>query len=176
MPHLPVSAAGIPNLQEIAARCDHIDIKTYRGAGRMDAFITGFISYHPAWIKALYGIRWGFVRLLGMKQEGLSDMGQKMRPEDLPMTRGQAATFFSVEDAQSERYWLVSAADKHLIAYLCVIAEPESGGQRDFHVITLVEYRNWAGPVYFNVIRPFHHLVVAQMSRAGLHSAAAFAH
>ncbi|MGE6761631.1 DUF2867 domain-containing protein [Corallococcus interemptor] len=28
-------------------------------------------------------------------------------------------------------------------------------------------YRNWAGPVYFNVIRPFHHLVVARMARHG---------
>lgn len=172
MTPLPASAAGIPNLSAIASRCDHIDVKTYRGSGRMDAFITGFMSYYPAWIKALYGIRWGFVRLLGMKQEGVPNMGQKQRPEDLPMTPGQNAAFFTVEAAQPERYWLVSAADKHLVAYLCVIAEPETSGQRDFHVITLVEYRNWAGPVYFNVIRPFHHLVVGQMSRAGLQAAA----
>jgi hypothetical protein len=172
MTPLPASAAGIANLSDIASRCDHIDVKTYRGAGRMDAFITGFLAYYPAWLKALYGIRWGFVRLLGMKQEGVPDVGQQKRPEDLPMTPGQNAAFFTVEAAQPERYWLVSAADNHLIAYLCVIAGPASGGQRDFHVITLVEYRNWAGPVYFNVIRPFHHLVVGQMSRAGLEAAA----
>ena len=171
MPTLPASAAGIPNLSAIASRCDHIDIKTYRGKGRMDAFITGFLSFYPGWIKALYGIRWGFVRLLGMKQHGLPDMGQKKRPEDLPMTPGQKATFFTVEAAEAERYWLVSTAEKHLVAYLCVIAEPDSGGQRVFHVITLVEYRNWAGPVYFNVIRPFHHLVVDRMSRVGLQAA-----
>ena len=33
--------------------------------------------------------------------------------------------------------------------------------------LTVVHYKHWTGPVYFNVIRPFHHLVVRQMARAG---------
>ena len=68
----------------------------------MRAFIAGLFSYMPWWLKALYGVRWAFVRLLGMKQEG----------------------------------------------------------------VPIVDYRHWTGPVYFNVIRPFHHLVVAAMLRS----------
>jgi hypothetical protein len=41
--------------------------------------------------------------------------------------------------------------------------------KRRFHVVTIVHYNNLAGPVYFNVIRPFHHLVVKQMARRGAH-------
>jgi len=28
-----------------------------------------------------------------------------------------------------------------------------------------VHYRSWAGPVYFNTIRPFHHIVVGSMMK-----------
>jgi hypothetical protein len=35
-------------------------------------------------------------------------------------------------------------------------------------VVTVVRYHNLAGRVYFNVIRPFHHLVVHAAMRAAL--------
>jgi len=41
-------------------------------------------------------------------------------------------------------------------------------GRKRFHIGTAVHYHNWAGPVYFNVIRPFHHIVVSQMMKAGI--------
>lgn len=172
MQNLPVGADAIPTLMEIASRCDHIDVKTFHGQGRMDAFIAGFISYYPAWIKALYGVRWGFVRLLGMKQTGIPDEKLTMQPQDVPMKRGQPATFFTVVEAEVERYWLVSASDKHLSAFLCILNEQGESDSRIFTVITLVEYRHWTGPVYFNVIRPFHHLVVNEMGKAGVRASA----
>ncbi|MBC7815075.1 MAG: DUF2867 domain-containing protein, partial [Burkholderiales bacterium] len=58
--------------------------------------------------------------------------------------------------------------DSHLSAMLGVAVEPLSGDQKRFHVVTVVYYHNWAGPLYFNVIRPFHHLVVSSMARAGV--------
>jgi len=36
-----------------------------------------------------------------------------------------------------------------------------------YYIVTIVHYLHWTGPVYFNLIRPFHHLVVARMARAG---------
>jgi hypothetical protein len=83
------------------------------------------------------------------------------------MTPGSAAAFFTVRHAEEEHVWVVAVTDKHLEATLAVVVEPEPGGgpRRRFHVVTLVHYRNWAGPVYFNVIRPFHHLVVGGMAR-----------
>lgn len=61
------------------------------------------------------------------------------------------------------------AKDKHLDGLLGVVLEPLPDQQQKlFHVLTVVYYRNWAGPVYFNVIRPFHHLVVGSMAIAGV--------
>ena len=37
-----------------------------------------------------------------------------------------------------------------------------------FYIMTVVHYKHWTGPVYFNMIRPFHHLVVRRMALAGL--------
>jgi hypothetical protein len=146
---------------------DHIDVKAIEGDVSLRQFIAGMLNYSPAWIRALYGIRWGFVRLLGMKQEGVPDsMG--MRPEDVPMTAGQKAGFFTVDAAADSHYYLVSASESHLTAWLGVVMEPLTDGRSRFHVITIVHYNNAAGPVYFNVIRPFHHLVVARMMKAGI--------
>jgi hypothetical protein len=41
-------------------------------------------------------------------------------------------------------------------------------GMLSYYPITIVFYKHWTGPVYFNLIRPFHHLVVARMARHGL--------
>jgi len=36
-----------------------------------------------------------------------------------------------------------------------------------YYIVTIVHYLHWAGPAYFNLIRPFDRLVVARMARAG---------
>jgi hypothetical protein len=158
------------NLKEVKwlnQSADHFDAKTIEGQANLREFIAGMLSYYPAWIKALYGIRWGFVRLLGMKQENLPK-APNLRPEEIPFEAGQWATFFQVHAAQEENFWIASATDKHLSAYIIVAAETLNNQQKRFHVGTIVHYHNWAGPVYFNVIRPFHHIVVSSMMKAGL--------
>lgn len=40
-----------------------------------------------------------------------------------------------------------------------------------FEVAAAVTSHRWAGPFYFNVIRPFHHPVVVGMTKAGARSA-----
>ncbi len=164
---LPAEIQSITPLAQIVQSADHTDVKTYEGAVTMAEFIAGFMNFNPGWLKALYGIRWGFVRLLGMTQAGIPPT-LNMRPENVPMQPGQKASFFKVEAAEPERYWLVSADDSHLIAYLCVIAVPIADNCRRFYVVTVVHYHNWTGSVYFNVIRPFHHLVVNSMAHRGL--------
>jgi hypothetical protein len=149
---------------------DHFDAKTIEGEASLRQFIAGMLSYYPAWIKALYGVRLVFVRFLGMKQENLPTT-PNLRPEDIPFEAGKWATFFQVEAAQEENFWIASASDKHLSAYIVVAAESLQNQETRFHVGTIVHYHNWAGPIYFNVIRPFHHLVVSSMMQAGLRRA-----
>lgn len=153
-------------LQPVLDGADHVDVKVITAEIGLREFVAGALSYNPGWVKALYGVRAGFVRLLGMRQEGIPP-SLTMRAEDVSMTPGEAAAFFTVTHAEEEGHWVAAATDRHLTAHLGVVVEPLDGARRRFHVVTVVHYHNWAGPVYFNVIRPFHHLVVAQMIRAG---------
>lgn len=159
---------GVPNLPALIEQANHVDVKTVESEVSLRKFLAGMFAYYPRWMKALYAIRWGFVRLLGMKQEGIPDM-VRVAPDDVPLTAGDKMAFFDVEMAAEEAYWFASAAESHLTAHLGVVVEPLDGqnGRRRFHVLTIVHYNSWAGPVYFNVIRPFHHLVVRQMALAG---------
>jgi hypothetical protein len=58
--------------------------------------------------------------------------------------------------------------DKHLSAYFGVVNEKLDREHSRFHVFTTVRYLHWTGPVYFNLIRPFHHLVVSRMMKSAI--------
>lgn len=156
---------AVPHLPELMETANHVDIKTIRGNVSLREFIAGMMSYSPGWLKFLYGVRWFFVRLLGMKQEGVPQQ-LTMRPEDVSFVTGEPAAFFSVKMAEEDKYWFAGITESHLTAYLGVVLE--SGRPNRFYVLTIVHYNRWTGPVYFNVIRPFHHLVVGQMMKAGV--------
>jgi hypothetical protein len=147
---------------------NHVDIKTAEGEMTLREFLAGALSYQPRWVTFLYGVRWLFVRLLGLKQEGIPH-SPKLAPDDIAMRPGDKNLFFTVDDAEEEHYLITSIEENHLKASLAVVKEPLENGNSRFHTITIVHYNNWTGPVYFNVIRPFHHLVVGQMVRAGIH-------
>lgn len=155
----------VPDLAPLFKDKDHVDIKTIVSDQPMRTFIAGAMSYSPAWLKFLYGVRAVFVRLLGMKQESMPDAFQ-ITPEDVSLTSGEWVSFFQVDQAKEELYWVAKAEDKHLTAYLLAVVD-DSAVERQFHLVTLVKYHHWTGPVYFNVIRPFHHIVVRAMMRAG---------
>jgi hypothetical protein len=157
----------VPEIRPLLLTADHVDIKTIDSEGvGLRPFIAGMLSYSPAWLKFLYGIRWVFVRLLGMTQPGMTQ-GGGLRPEEVSFTPGEWATFFQVTAAEDEAYWIAEATDKHLTAYLGVLVEGVNG-RKLFHVFTIVHYHHWTGPVYFNVVRPFHHLVVSAMMRGSI--------
>jgi len=158
----------VPELAALLEHADHIDVKTVSGSVDLRTFLANMLSYQPDWITSLYGVRAVFVRFLGMRQSGIS-RGRRLTPETIPMQEGMPASFFKVCKAEEEHYWLAEVKDQHLNAILGVVVEPmPSYRQKRFHVLTVVHYQNWAGPVYFTVIRPFHHLVVGSMARAGV--------
>ncbi len=153
-------------LQEIET-ANHVDVKTGHGRVSLAEFIAGMFSYMPSWLRFLYGVRKGFVKLLGMEQEQVPQ-AMAYSAEDVVWQPGEAMTFFRVSAAKPNQYWFANADERHLRATLGVVATPSAEGETRFSVITIVHYNDWSGPLYFNVIRPFHHLVVAKMMRAGL--------
>lgn len=167
MKHSTYDLDHIPQIKTLTTDADHIDIKTIEGDLPLREFVANLLSHQPGWVTFLYRVRWGFVRLFGMEQKGVPRPAG-MRPDDVPMTRGEAAYFFIVEAAEDGKFWIAGAKDKHLDAYLGVVLEALDANRFRYHVLTIVHYNNWAGPVYFNVIRPFHHVVVGAMVRAAV--------
>jgi len=159
----------VPAVRELAVDADHIDVKSITTDVPMRQFLANMFSYMPKWMRVLYAVRWGFVRLLGMKQTGLPQ-SRRVAPEEISFTSGDNAAFFQVVEAQEDQYYFAAATEKHLTAHLGVIAEPISDHTADhntrYHLVTLVHYHHWTGPIYFNAIRPFHHFVVNQMLKA----------
>ena len=155
------------SLRPLLTGANHIDVKSIVSDVTLRTFIAGFISYMPVWIRALYAVRWAFVRLLGMRQHGLPQ-GGRLQPDDVPMRSGEKLAFFTVELVdENAGVWAAGVHESHLSAHLAIVATPLDGKRKQFDVYTIVRYHRWTGPVYFNVIRPFHHLVVGSMMRAG---------
>ena len=161
--------AYVYNLDDIVPfmrGADYVDTKSVISDVSLREFVAAMLNHQPGWIKFLYWIRARFVRLLGLRQTGMP-RPVSLRPETVPMKIGSKASFFTVCLAVENRYWIAEVKDKHLSAALGVVVEPLESDIKRFHVVTTVHYHNWAGPVYFNIIRPFHHLVVVSMLRAG---------
>ena len=157
--------AAIPEIKPFLHGADHVDIRHVDSAKPMREFIACALSYMPGWMVALYKVRGVFVRLLGLRQDGYPG-AERVRPEDVLFSPGRMmGSFFTVEGGEEERYWIAGATEKHLSGYLAVAAEPLPDGRKRFHMATIVRYRHWTGRVYFNIIRPFHHLVVWAMLR-----------
>ncbi|MBC8438738.1 MAG: DUF2867 domain-containing protein [Deltaproteobacteria bacterium] len=148
---------------------DHTDIKTIEGNASLRNFISGMLSYYPWWIVVLYRIRKFLVNILGLKRHEKPEVLPSIKTEDLAFEPGRNASFFIVRTTKENIYWVSETPeDKHLKAYFGVIAEHLSNHLTKFHVFTSVKFIHWTGPVYFNLIRPFHHLVVSSMMRAGI--------
>lgn len=159
----------IPQIAQLLKGSNYIDVKTIEGQTSLRQFIASMLSYYPGWIVFLYRIRTILVKLLGLVEHPAPEALPKLGPQDVSFVVGEAATFFTVRLAEEKHYWVgETPEDKHLSAYFAVVVEPIEGNCKRFHVATIVYYQHWTGPVYFNLIRPFHHLVVGQMIRAGV--------
>lgn len=158
-------------LQQFFDESDFTDVKVVEGAVTLRAFIASMLSYYPWWIILLYRIRALVVFILGLVKHEAPEELPNLSPEEVSFTPGERVTFFIVRKAKEDVYWFSETPeDRHLNAYFGIVVEPLNNDLNRFYVVTTLRYRHWSGPVYFNLIRPFHHLVVSQMARAGAKS------
>ncbi len=148
---------------------DHVDVKRVEGRLPLDRFILGMMSYSPRWLTLLYRARAGLVNILGLRAQPAGVAIADLIPRRVSFRPGDEVLFFTVREAKQGRYWIAETPeDRHLAAFVAVLALPATCPSTTvFHVVTIVRYKHWTGPVYFNLIRPFHHLVVSRMARAG---------
>jgi hypothetical protein len=160
----------IPEITHLLNGSDYVDVKTVEGKTTLRQFIASMLSYYPWWVLWLYRIRGVLVKILGLYKQEAPESLPLLHPEDVSFVVGESATFSTVRLAKEDHYWVgETPEDKHLRAYFGVFVEPLEGNRKQFHVVTVVHYKHWTGPVYFNLIRPFHHLVVGRMMQAGVH-------
>ncbi len=156
-------------LEKYIEKADVRDVKVFEGHMSLRKFIASMLSYYPWWIIQLYRIRQLLVGILGLVKHEAPEELPNLRPEEISFRPGENVTFFIVRCAQEDLFWVSETPDdKHLKAYFGVVQEPVNDSVNRFHVFTTVFYKHWTGPVYFNLIRPFHHLVVSRMARHAL--------
>lgn len=153
----------IGSINELCAVADHIDSRAFVSSRQMDDFLTRLISYKPGWLTLLYKLRGMLAGLMGLKHDELVNHGFSVA--DYDFEPGGQVDFFTSVDSAANKFWIGEAGDKHLSGYIGVVAEPEQEGLNRYHVFTIVHYKHWTGPLYFNLIRPFHHLIVYFMGK-----------
>ena len=115
--------------------------------------MAAFWTTCPAWLKFLFRLRDLLVRPFGLK----TGEGPSREKLEEALNNGESCGFMSVAERTADET-IVALDDKHLVAYMSVYIE---GGQ--VFASTVVRYHNKLGVVYFNLIRPFHVLVVKNL-------------
>ena len=156
-------------LEPFLRDADHVDVKWVEGRVSLREFIASMFSYFPWWLRFLYRVREIFVYVLGLVKHEQPAVLPEFGPEDVSFELGESVFLFIIRSALEDVYWISETPeDRHLRAFLCIIADTVKDDLKRFYVVTIVHYKHWTGPVYFNIIRPFHHLVVSRMARAGV--------
>jgi len=156
-----------PELAPVLEGADYVEFKEIEGEVSLREFVAGMLSWSPIWLKGLFAARYVLARALRLDTAGIPPRA-RLRPETVSFTPGDDAAIFTVHSGEEDRYLVVGADDNHLTAHLTIVAEPVSGGRKRFQVGTIVHYHRKTGPVYFAVIKPFHHLIIRGMLRAGV--------
>ena len=157
----------IEELQPLVKNAHYVGIKTVKGNNTLEGFISAMLHYRPRLIRLFYRVRAIIVRFIGIKQEPLPDMPDWL-PKDIPMFPCGNIWFFTVRRALEDRFWVAQCPnDRHLTAYIGVVAEPVRGELKKFHIITAVLFKHWTGRLYFGLIFPFNLLLVDCMAKAG---------
>jgi hypothetical protein len=151
-------------LDDLIPVMDEIDVKTAHGDVTLREFVAGALSHSPLWVKGLFAIRIAVATVLRLETATVPD-SRKLRPETVSFTPGEKDAFFTVMRGEEDHYLLLKISDNHLIGYLAFITDNERPAK--FQVVTLVQYLRPAGRFYYNLIRPFHHLVMLSLCRAG---------
>jgi hypothetical protein len=140
----------VPNLREVLKKRDHFDIKSIASNKTLIQFNEQLLTYHPAWVKFLYRVREILLNFL-----------------KIPYPKNFEPVYKTV-DSIDDFFWLGVISDSHLTAHLGVLRKKKSPFSATFYVFSIVHYHSRAGKFYFNLIRPFHHLVVHLMMNAAI--------
>ena len=157
--------SNIPEIKALFEDADYIGLKVIESEDALKSVLSKMFSYRPVLVRLLYRLRSPFVRLLGFKQDTMPALKEWI-PDEFPMLPCGNVWFFTVRKVEKERFWIAGCPrDRHLDADMAVVAQPIGGKRSRFYIATIVRYKHWTGPVYFNVIRLFSMILVNRMAR-----------
>lgn len=155
---------SIKEVRALFEAADYIGVKTVEAEINLEQFLVKIFSYRPTLIRMLYRLRAPLVRMLGFKQDPLPDL-EEWIPEEFPMLACGSVWFFTVQRVRNDQFWIAGCPrDRHLDADLAVVARPLNGRRIRFYLVTVVRYKHWTGPLYFNLIRLFNLYLVNRMA------------
>lgn len=144
----------------------HLDAVSAYASVSLRECISNALSWQPTWLKILFLARGGLARLMRLEHPS-SRPGRPLRPEEISFHPGDRLAFFTVSAGKEDAFLVLTAEDTHLVGHLIVEVDPtDTGIERRFRIITAVQYRRWTGMLYFNIIRPFHHIIMYRMIAA----------
>lgn len=156
---------SITEIQSLFENADYIGVKSVEATCSLEQFLVRIFTYRPVLIRCLYRLRAPLVRLLGFRQEPMPAM-EEWIPSEFPMLPCGQIWFFTVQRVKRDQFWIAGCPrDRHLDADLAVVTRPLEGYRKRFDLITVVRYKHWTGPLYFNLIRLFNLFLVARMAR-----------
>jgi Protein of unknown function (DUF2867)/Pyridoxamine 5'-phosphate oxidase len=155
-----------PALAKVMVGADHVDEKVAQGGASLREFLAALVRF-PWWVRALFQVRGVLARLLRLRTGG-GALDARRIPGELPLFPGGRLSGFTTLAFEEGRFWFAEVdQDRHLQAWIAVtVTEGADATQRRFCVRTVVKYKDWTGPIYFNLIRPVHHLLVWILARS----------
>ena len=131
-----------------------------------DDLMVNFWTDFPDWVNALFKIRNFLVKFVGLK----GSEGNNLKEFENCIRTGGTYEFVSVP-AKNDHETVLLLSDKHLDAYLSVHVDNKEN-HKTISAITLVNFKNKLGRVYFFFIRPFHGLIVKSSLKRLVHKIA----
>jgi hypothetical protein len=123
-----------------------------------DNLLIAFWTDFPAWVQCLFRLRDILVKPFGLK--GADDNYNYFQQKFTEMVRTSETYKQMSIPAKNENETILQMADKHLTAELSCHIENIIDNKLKISIITLVHYHNVFGKIYFNVIKPFHRIIV----------------
>lgn len=116
----------------------------------------------PAWFAALIALRNLLVSAFGLKTGFGGAPSEPAR--DVRFELGARDCYFTLIDRTDDEL-VMGEGDRHLDFRVSTKKKYSPEGVTVFELTTVVWYNNWLGPIYFNVVKPFHRLLIRRMAQ-----------
>ena len=134
-----------------AFTCDVIGVKKLTA----DELQIEFWTVMPGWVNSLMKLRNVLVRPFGLQTGKTEKRTEEFRK--VILNGGQVGLISVTAKSDNETVLLLS--DSHLNAYMSVIVA-QNGDLQTITVVTVVQYHNTLGRIYFFFVKPFHKIIV----------------